>query len=157
MIFARRLKRKKLIRVIRNFWKKYKSLEDRKDKIKIIYRYLVKLEKILNKYSCEKDDRFVTYGRRDFLRNEFLLSLNEKDESNYDYLNVAFGDLYDYIMCDTWITKSSVTEKESLENIIKEDNAYRDEGLICIQEKEILLDRICKFKDEIKIMYEEMI
>lgn len=151
MLLTRKLKRKILIDEVNDFWEKYKSIAENKKKRKFINDYLVKLEKILNKYECEYDNRFVTYGRRNFLMKEFLSNLNEKkDNSNFNYLEVAFGDLYDYIMCDTWITASSVPDNESVENIIKEDNAYREDGIVCKQEKEILLDMISELKNVIK-------
>ena len=43
--------------------------------------FLDELKDIISKHDYETDERFVTYGRRDFLRNEFSDYLNEKTYS----------------------------------------------------------------------------
>ena len=147
MFNEKELERKVLINEVNDFWEIYKLVED-VNKKEFIYKYLVKLEEILNQYNCEYDDRFVTYGRRDFLKKELSKTLSEgKDNSK---LSFAFKDLYEYILCDTWISPSSVPNRELLQETIKKDDAYREEGIICKQEKEILLDMILELKNAIK-------
>ena len=129
------LKREELVKIIDAF---YCSTD--KDMMNLFMETLNKLEEVLIKYEYNEDSRFVTFGRRDFLKQELTASLEEK---NYEQ---AFYDIVDYVKADTWISSATVPSEYNFQEVIKIDTEYKDCGIICLQEKEILLAMIKEFK-----------
>lgn len=105
---------------------------------------------IIEKHEYEQDDRFVTYGRRDFLRKEFTDYLDEKTYSGRGKYNDAFVDLAEYYSGNTWIDMSSVPQELNFHEIDNQDTEYRNEGIICKQEIDIIKDMIKEFKLHLK-------
>lgn len=97
-------------------------------------------EKLIN-CECSNDSRFVTYSRRDFLNKEMYVSLHQ---GNYEQ---AFYDIIDYVKADTWISMGDVPTKYNFQDIFKMSNEYKNSGIICKQEQEILLQMIKDFKN----------
>ena len=110
---------------------------------------------IISKHEYEEDNRFVTYGRRDFLRKEFTKYLNEETFSGRGKFNDAFVDLADYYSGDTWISSTSVPKELDLVKIRKEDSEYREEGIICKQEKEIILEMIEEYRAKLNSLKDD--
>ena len=108
--------------------------------------FLDELKDIISKHDYETDERFVTYGRRDFLRNEFSDYLNEKTYSGRGKYNDAFVDLAEYYTGNTWINMSSVPNGADFHKIDEEDSEYSKEGIICKQEVDIIKEMIEEFR-----------
>lgn len=109
------------------------------------------LENEMLKHEYEFDNRFVTYCRRDFLRKEFTDYLEGNTFSGRGKFNDAYVDLSEYFYGNTWISLGTVPEKLDFRNVIRQDDEYKNSGIICEQEKDILLDMIKEFKHHIKI------
>ncbi|MBE6156134.1 MAG: hypothetical protein E7161_00095 [Firmicutes bacterium] len=147
MLFNQKLKRKELVNIMQTFYKKYQIENDKKKKKHLISNLLLNIEKKLNNKSFKIDERFFTYCRRDFLRKEFTDKLNKQNiQMNNDYLIDAYFNLYDYVSNDTWISLSSIPNGISAQEVIEKDNDYKKSGVICLQEKEILLEMIQELK-----------
>jgi len=65
-------------------------------------------------------------------------------KGNYEQ---AFYDIIDYVKADTWISMGDVPTEYNFQDIIKMDDEYKNSGIICKQEQEILLSMIKDFKD----------
>ena len=141
------LNRIDLIDIINKFHKDTNDMKeiDIPDNIFIKYLKLLK-EKLLSK-DYESDKRFVTYCRRDFLRNEMSEMLKQTDLSTKNPKMMAFYDLEDYIKNDTWISKGSIPNFENFEDIIRNNDEYKNDGKICLEEKNILIEMIDEFLD----------
>lgn len=114
--------------------------------------FLNGIDDIISKHDYAADDRFVTYGRREFLRKEFSDYLNEKTYSGRGKFNDAFVDLAEYYTGNTWISMSSVPEGIDFHKVDNADNEYRKEGIICKQEIEIIKEMIQEFKSHLKLL-----
>lgn len=134
--------RNDLIKIIDNFYSNRDNLSD-DDMIKLYLKVLNNLEGKLLKYECIEDLRFVTFCRRDFLKEELTKSLLKKD------FNQAFYDIVDYVKADTWISFGSVPNKYDFKKIDNDDCDYKKCGIICMQEKEIILNMIQEFKNSL--------
>lgn len=143
------LKRKRLIKVIEDFRKKYKKISNETDKIKLYENIIEKIENILLEHTYKQDIRFVTYGRRDFLLQELSKRLN-REVYTKDYLREAFDDISDYIYNDTWIPINSIPKNLNCNEILKLDEQYKKDGIICEKEKDILLNMIYIFREKIE-------
>lgn len=108
--------------------------------------FLNELSYIISKHDYETDERFVTYCRRDFLRQEFSDYLNEKTYSGRGKYNDAFVDLAEYYTGNTWISMSSVPSGMDFRKVINEDDEYKKEGIICKQEIDIIKEMIEEFR-----------
>ncbi len=112
--------------------------------------FLDNLNDIILNHEYEIDERFVTYGRRDFLRKEFSDYLNEKTYSGRGKYNDAFNDLAEYYTGNTWIPIGSIPDDMNFHDIVDKDNEYKNEGIICKQEINIIYEMIKEFKNNLK-------
>jgi len=135
------LKREELIKIVDNFYSKRSEYSANNDLMNLYLQTLNNLSEVLLKYEFEEDKRFVTYCRRDFLKKELETSLESED------YNQAFYDIIDYVKADTWISPSFVPSEYNFHDIVKMDDEYKNSGIICKQEQEILLQMITDFKD----------
>lgn len=157
MFFNRKLNRGDLLEIVHKFDFKNKENKDNTDNKQVLYELLLNLEQVLNKYNLKEDDRFFTYCRREHLRKEFTDKLNKKHiETNSDYLTDAYYNLYDYIVNDTWISLASIPEGVSAKEVLKKDEEYKKSGIICSQEKQILLEMIQELKEAVKYNIKEL-
>lgn len=105
--------------------------------------YFDTIENEINNHLFEFDNRFVTYGRRDFLQKEFNQYLR-----NNEYRN-ALMNLQEY-MCDytSFLTPADIPQRETrnFHDILKDSDNYFKDGIICLQEKNIIIDMITEFK-----------
>lgn len=119
--------------------------------------YFEELKQKLNQYELKEDLRFVAYGRLSCLKTELTERL--KDEKlkepdpnwkyKWDNRMGAFWDLFDYIRGDRHITPGHVPEGENFKEVLTKNDKYYEEGFICKQEKEILLDMIDEIENHI--------
>lgn len=101
------------------------------------------IENEMNNHLFEIDNRFVTYGRRDFLQQQFNKFL---DDNNY--LD-ALINLQEY-MCDytSFLTPKDIPHEETREfhDVLKDNDDYFRDGIICLQEKNKIIEMIQEFK-----------
>lgn len=125
---------------------------------KLYLDYFNQLKKLFDNSEFEEDSRFVTYCRLDFLRQELTDRLHDDKLKNedpnwkdkWDNRLGAFWDLYDYIRGDRHITPSSVPNVENFKDILLANDQYYKDGIICKQEKDILLGMINEMEIFIK-------
>lgn len=137
------IKREELINVVNDFYNERNNYVTNEAKLNLYIKTLNKIEEILLKYECSEDYRFVTFGRRDFLKKELTISLENKE------LEQAFYDIIDYVKADTYISHGTVPSEYNYQEIVNMDNVYKNSGIICKQEQEILLEMIKEFKNKI--------
>ena len=126
-----KLYRRDLIKFINN---KFNYTRD--DSSRLTKETLNDILKKINSHSYILDNRFYTYGKREML---------EKEIKNYienDLLIDAFVDIYHYINADTWINLSSIPENLNIKEIIITNNEYKEDGIICEQEKNKIIEML---------------
>lgn len=154
---ATKLKREKLVELTEEFIKQTDNFEIFKIPNKLYLDYFGKLETAFKEHIFENDERFVTYGRLDFLKEEVSQRLNDKklkyEESNsvwgknkWDNRMGAFIDLWDYIRGDRWFTPTNIPEEENFKEILSANDQYYKDGFICEQERDVLLEMINEIK-----------
>lgn len=156
-----KLERKTLENITEDFISEINKYEIFKIPNELYLDYFEKLEKLLNSNTLEEDDRFVTYGRLDFLKQELPQRLKDENLKYEDLKSVwgknkwdnrlgAFWDLYDYIRGDRYISPAYVPEGKSFKDILLAKDQYYKDGFICKQESDILLEMINEIKSFIK-------
>lgn len=156
-----KLERKTLEKITEDFISEMNKYEIFKIPNELYLDYFEKLEKLLNSNTLEEDDRFVTYGRLDFLKQELPQRLKDENLKYEDLKSVwgknkwdnrlgAFWDLYDYIKGDRYISPAHVPEGKSFKDILFANDQYYKDGFICKQESDILLEMINEIKSFIK-------
>ena len=105
--------------------------------------YFNTIENEMNNHLFENDNRFVTYGRRDFLKQEFNRFLNSNN-----YLD-ALINLEEY-MCDytSFLTPADIPQEETrkFHDVLKDNDDYFRDGIVCLQEKNKIIEMIQEFK-----------
>lgn len=150
----KKLARKKLIEITDEFIKKIKQFEIFEIPDKMYLDYFKEIENTFDNCVFENDKRFVTYGRLDFLHKELIERLNDEKLSKpspnwkdkWDNRLGAFWDLSDYIRGDRHITLSSIPKGKNFKDVLIANDQYYDDGLICKEEKEVLLSMINEMK-----------
>lgn len=156
-----KLERKTLEKITEDFISEMNKYEIFKIPNELYLDYFEKLEKLLNSNTLEEDNRFVTYGRLDFLKQELPQRLKDENLKYEDLKSVwgknkwdnrlgAFWDLYDYIRGDRYISPAHVPEGKSFKDILLANDQYYKDGFICKQESDILLEMINEIKSFIK-------
>lgn len=141
------LNRKVLISAINNWSLEYKnpSNED--------YRTLMNtLEEEINKYAYYDDRRFVTYGRRDFLYQEFKDYLNDKKQNTKNKYFNALINLEEFIKADSSFFNPSQLPTElrkDFHKLLKDHDDYNKLSIICTKEKDIIMEMIQEFKSKL--------
>ena len=136
--------------------KQYDSFDIPND---LYLNYFAKLEKIFADHTFAYDNRFVTYGRLDFLRSELTQRLNDETlkikkpnfVNQWDNRLGAYFDLSDYIIGDRHINIASVPNGMNFHEILQQNDEYYKDGIICEQEKEILIEMINEIKNAINM------
>ena len=119
--------------------------------------YFGEVKILINQHEFFGDERFVTYGRLDFLRQELTERLKDKNLSkpNPNWGNMwdnrfgAFLDLSDYVRGDRFINPSNVPNGQNFQNILQANDKYYEDGYICFREKNIILDMIRELENNI--------
>lgn len=139
MTIMEKLKRENLINI------KDTQIEIKKENVtkEEYINYFNIIENEISNHLFEIDNRFSTYGRRDFLRQEFNKHLNKND-----YVD-ALINLQEY-MCDytSFLTPADIPQEETrkFHDVLKDNDDYFRDGFICLQEKNIIIDMINQFK-----------
>ena len=109
-------------------------------------KFLNELENLINNHEFLYDERFVTYGRRNFLKQEFnnFLQNNKFMNCLIDLEEYVYGHSSFFTFADIPQTKSS-----KFHDILKKHDDYYRDGIICLQEKDILLQMITDFKTKL--------
>ena len=141
--------RKELSEILEMFHNEIKDIKPDEIDKSVFLKYLQLLKEKLNSREYSSDKRFVTYCRRDFLRQEMTDRLEQKVYTGINYLLEAFYDLEDYINNDTWISIGSVLNLPNSKEIIENDNSYKNDGKICKEEKIRLIIMINEFVSKI--------
>ena len=119
----------------------FNKFDNRTDDItKLTSNVFDEILKELTKYEYEIDDRFYTYGRRDFLEveiDEYLKEGNIKD---------AWWNFDEYIRADIWISGLDFPDELDFKLVTKENEEYKNDGIICMQEKDRIIAMLNKMK-----------
>lgn len=150
-----KLRRDDLINVKEKFVNKIKDYEIFDIPDKLYLEFLEEIENLFNNHKFYEDERFVTYGRLSFLRDEFTSRLHDKTlnvptsnwKDKWDNRMGAFYDLSDYIIGDYHIAISNVPNNESFYEVIEKNDSYYKDGYICKQEKEAIVSMLEEFKE----------
>lgn len=145
-----RLKRDVVIEITNEFVENIKKYKPFNIPSSLYLEFFNKLDNLFNQFDFDDDDRFVTYGRLNFLREEFSERLNDDNlrKNNLNWKNKwdnrlgAFWDLYDYINGDRFISINNISDKENFDDIVNANEQYYKEGYICKQERDILQEMI---------------
>jgi len=120
----------------------YDRFDSRKDDItKLTNDLLDEILEELKKHIYTSDNRFYTYGRRDFLQKEIDFYLDNNQ------LVDAFINFYQYIEADTWIDLAAIPEGLNVQEVLDNDYKYKEDGIICEQEKNKIIEIINALKN----------
>ena len=108
--------------------------------------FLEGLYNIIIKYDYEQDDRFVLFGRREFLKNGFNDYLNDTEFSVRGKFNDAYIDFTDFLLGNTWIDLAYIPTNLDVDTVLKNDDNYKDDGNICKQEIDVIKEMLLTFK-----------
>ena len=114
---------------------------------KKIRKLLNKLEVVIRRHKYNSDISFTSRGRRDFLKGEIV-----------DYLKVgkykeALGDFQEYIFDESY-NYQNINDFNSIEEAQKAQEynmIYYKKGIICKEDKDIILEIIHLFRYYLKI------
>ena len=160
-----KLKREELVKITKEFINDSNKYEIFKIPNKLYLDYFKKIEDKFNAYSFEEDSRFVTYGRLSFLKEELTQRLND-DKLRYEEPNSVWGkdkwdnrmgafiDLWDYIRGERHIAPHQVPEGKNFKDTLLANDQYYKDGLICKQERDILLEMIKEIRSFILNKFE---
>lgn len=156
-----KLKREEIVKITEEFINNFNKYEIFKIPNELYLDYFRKIEDKFNAYDFEEDSRFVTYGRLSFLKEELTQRLDD-DKLRYEEPNSvcgkgkwdnrmgAFIDLWDYIRGDRHFTPTHIPQGLNFREILQDNDQYYKDGLICKQERDILLEMIKEIKSFIK-------
>lgn len=131
------LNRKEFVNLVDSdeIWSKKMTL----DKTKEMIEYL---EKEMSKYYFEIDNNFIMNNRRKGLKSMIEERLLSKDDNINDVVSESLFNFWEFVN-DEYAGNLSITSMElglPLNEVIKRDNEYRIKGIICTQEKDIILE-----------------
>ncbi len=149
-----KLHRDVLLKIAEDLKNEINNYDSNKIPYDVCLKYCEELIKILDSYQYESDSRFITYGRRDYLKSDLIGRVNytiEVKESERENLYTAAYDLIDYLNGFNFFSPSSIPESADLGgkspiDIRKEDDAYYADGYICQEEKEELMKLISQMR-----------
>ena len=145
-----KLRRENLVKITDDFVKKTNEYSIFEIPNELYLDYFNQITDLLNQNGFETDNRFVTYGRLEFLREELVERLKDEKLKNpdpnwkdkWDNRLGAFWDLSDFIRGDRHIAPHHIPQELKFsEVLVANDNYYKD-GIICKEERDILLDMI---------------
>lgn len=152
-----KLKREEIVKITEEFINNFNKYEIFKIPNELYLDYFRKIEDKFNAYDFEEDSRFVTYERLSFLKEELTQRLDD-DKLRYEEPNSvcgkgkwdnrmgAFIDLWDYIRGDRHFTPAHIPQGLNFRKILQNNDQYYKDGLICKQERDILLEMIKEIK-----------
>lgn len=119
-----------------------------------ILNLLKQLENNLSKYDFELDDDFVMNGRRSCLRDMIFERLNNSNNQYEENVKESLFNLWEFISDEYDGNLLSVSEQLKLpvKEVTDMCNNYRKKNIICLQEKDIILEIIQIIKNYINEM-----
>ena len=145
----KRLQRVKLVDMITNWYRQNENVVDNKKYL----QFLNSLEDEINKHSFKKDNKFVTYGKRESLRQEFSdILIGKKEHFKGKYMGALLC-IQEYINDGNFIAPHHIPENKrtDFKKIYQEDIEYYNLGIICEEEKDIIMNMINYLKKYILI------
>lgn len=125
-------------------WTKTMSVSEIKD-------LLNKLEIEIAKYDFEKDNNFIMNSRRKYLKEMLEVRLQEKDGNINELINESLFNFWEFIN-DEYPGNMVLCSKElgiPFKDFEEMDKMYREKGIICLQEKDLILEMIKTIKNYI--------
>lgn len=125
-------------------WAKTMSVSEIKD-------LLNKLEIEIAKYDFEKDNNFIMNSRRKYLKEMLEVRLQEKDGNINELINESLFNFWEFIN-DEYPGNMVLCSKElgiPFKDFEEMDKMYREKGIICLQEKDLILEMIKTIKNYI--------
>ena len=158
-----KLKREEIIRITDEFIKKLNNYDNFKVPNNLYLDYFNEIKKCFDKYLFEDDNRFVTYGRLDFLReeltqrlaDEFLKHEDANWKEKWDNRLGAFIDLFDVIRGNAFFGPHQVPQGMDFKTVFSDNDQYYKDGYICKQEKELILNMMNEIQEFINNSLEE--
>ena len=131
------LNRKEFVNLVDSdeIWSKKMTLVRTKEMIEY-------LEKEMSKYYFEIDNNFIMNNRRKGLKSMIEERLLSKDDNINDVVSESLFNFWEFVN-DEYAGNLSITSMElelPLNEVIKRDDEYRIKGIICTQEKDIILE-----------------
>ena len=116
-----------------------------------IKELLAYLENEIPKYNYDIDKNFIMNTRRKYLKLRIEENLLKNEGNNNELILEALFNFWEFINDDYFGDYSSSSRELglSIQELIKKDNEYRKKGIICIQEKEVILEIIREIKKHI--------
>ena len=146
-MFKFKLKRRKLLAVFDKYAKAVINYKGKDIPVKNIRKLLNNLEIVCRNHKCVCNPDFTSLGRRDILKGEIV-----------DYLKVgnykdALGDFHEYIYDQSYCYRSlALYDSIETANRVNEFNdKYAAKGIICMEDKDIVLEIIHLFRYYLKI------
>ena len=136
------------------------EIDDKLQKIEInnvqILEALNEMSNIIDSHEFESDNKFYVFSRRKSLIEQFENNIHNVD--NTRHIIDAYFNLSDMIKCDdytnSFISMSDKNEilkmglnSEQVESDLKE---YKDSGIVCLEEKDIISSMIEKIKEKLR-------
>jgi len=128
-------------------WTKTLTLEE-------IIILLDEIKKETSLYKFKFDKHFIMNSRRQTLKKIIYERLDDQNENNLKDIQESLFNLWEFIRdeYDGDIKQTSKIFKVPGKNIIKRCNKYRKKSIMCLQEKNIILEIITKIeKSSLKI------
>lgn len=144
MVLKKKLQREHLYNLVIEW-------EKRNDKNITEEDYVIFLEKVeneINKYSYEINENFFTLGRRDFLKKENSENLMKRDRDRFWRYSDVLINIEECIRGNLVVPANP--ELGNWRELGRREMEYYNSGIICEQEKEMLLDMIKEFKNQLK-------
>ena len=141
------LKREKLIESVdgNKIWSKSMTIPEVKNT-------LDSLERIINTHKYVSDKNFLMDGRRYFLKNAIEERLtNNKNNIDEEILDVLFN-FFEFLNNEYYTALLGTQERLHLsqEEIEKKCSEYKQKGIICLEEKDVIIEMIQSIKSSIK-------
>lgn len=115
------------------------------DEVLELFEYL---ENSISKYEFETDKNFIMNSRRKGLKLKIEERLLKYDENTDDVILESLFNFWEFVSDEYFGNFTSISNELglSIEELTNRDNEYRKKGIICIQERDIILDIIREIK-----------
>ena len=132
-----------------NIWKKKLTIPE----IKEVFNTLIGQ---LTQYDFSLDNDFFMNGRRRYCKDTIEKLMSKDDKNHNDILDGLFA-FWEFVGDEYAGTLYSASEELEIpvQKLEMMDQDYRKRGIICTQEKDIIIDLIKTIEDGIKDMDEE--
>ena len=120
----------------KKIWSKSMSIQEIKDLLQF-------LENEISNHIFEKDENFIMNSRRKALKENIMDRLNKSEIVLEDVLESLFN-LWEFIQ-DEYSGDLIIISKElnkSVQELVDMDEKYRNKGIICEQEKQVIMEII---------------